>query len=211
MLSAARASWLRGAEPGLHRQPGVGHLPLELRRPGPRTSVGRQRIGDAPDRRAARAARPTATLAQLDGFVADYEAVRGAPFSDHEHEVLAAGQGWIASYGARRQHSDDLLGIFPTSISRGAGPASSAISWIGPPRQPHRRPPPPATRRSGAATDRLICARPRLASRATTEHCGIHPGHGQAPSRGGRGSWVVWSRRWVCVVSDGPVHDSELA
>ena len=56
---------------------------------------------------------PLPTLAQLDGFVADYEAVRGAPFSDHEHEVLAAGQRWIASYGARCQHSDDLLGIFP--------------------------------------------------------------------------------------------------
>ena len=76
---------------------------------------------------------PLPTLAQLDGFVADYEAVRGAPFSDHEHEVLAAGQRWIASYGARCQHSDDLLGIFPESISRGAGPASSASSWIGPP------------------------------------------------------------------------------
>jgi hypothetical protein len=61
----------------------------------------------------------------------------------------------------------------PTSISRGAGPASSAISWIGPPRHPHTS----ATwsRRSGAATDRMICARPRLASRAPTEHCGIHP------------------------------------
>ena len=56
---------------------------------------------------------PLPTVAQLDGFVADYEAVRGAPLSDHEHEVLAAGQRWIASYGARCQHSDDLLGIFP--------------------------------------------------------------------------------------------------
>jgi hypothetical protein len=56
---------------------------------------------------------PLPTLAQLDGFVADYEAVRGAPFSDHEHEVLAAGQRWIASYGARCQDFDDLLGIFP--------------------------------------------------------------------------------------------------
>jgi aminoglycoside phosphotransferase (APT) family kinase protein len=53
---------------------------------------------------------PLPTLAQL---VADYEALRGAPFSDHEHEVLAVGQRWIASYGARCQHSDDLLGIFP--------------------------------------------------------------------------------------------------
>ena len=56
---------------------------------------------------------PLPTLAQLDGFVADYEALRGAPFSDHEHGVLVAAQRWIASYGARCQHSDDLLGIFP--------------------------------------------------------------------------------------------------
>jgi hypothetical protein len=35
---------------------------------------------------------PLPTLAQLDGFLADHEAVRGAPFSDHEQEVLAAGQ-----------------------------------------------------------------------------------------------------------------------
>ncbi len=56
---------------------------------------------------------PLPTLAQLDGFVADYEAARGAPFDDDEREVLAAGQRWVASYGARCQHSDDLLGLFP--------------------------------------------------------------------------------------------------
>jgi hypothetical protein len=209
MLSAARASWLRGAEPGLHRQPGVGHLRLELRRPGPRTSVGRQRIGDAPDRRAARAARPTATLAQLEGFVADYEAVRGAPFSDHEHEVLAAGQGWIASYGARRQHSDDLLGIFPdVDQSRGwprilrdfldrSAPAPAHISDLE-----------PAFGGSYRSDD--LCATPACEPRPYRA-LRDPSGHGQAPSRGGRGSWVVWSRRWVCVVSGGPVHDSELA
>jgi hypothetical protein len=38
---------------------------------------------------------PLPTLAQL---VADYDEVRGAPFSDHEHDVLAVGQRWIASY-----------------------------------------------------------------------------------------------------------------
>ena len=56
---------------------------------------------------------PLPTLEQLDGFVADYEAARGAPFDDDEREVLAAGQRWVASYGARCQHSDDLLGVFP--------------------------------------------------------------------------------------------------
>ena len=74
---------------------------------------------------------PLPTLAQLDGFVADYEARRGAPFSVHEHEVLTAGQRWIASYGARCQRSDDLLGIFPDVDHSAAGRASSASSSIG--------------------------------------------------------------------------------
>jgi hypothetical protein len=100
MLSAAPASWLR-AEPGLPRQPGVGHLRLGLCRPGPGTSVvGSASVMHPIDGRLERPD-PLPTLAQLDGFVADYEAVRGAPFSDHEHEVLAAGQRWIARYGAR--------------------------------------------------------------------------------------------------------------
>jgi hypothetical protein len=56
---------------------------------------------------------PLPTLEQLDGFVADYEAARGAPFDDDEREALVGGQRWVTSYGARCQHSDDLLGIFP--------------------------------------------------------------------------------------------------
>jgi hypothetical protein len=56
---------------------------------------------------------PLPTLGQLDGFVADYEAARGAPFDDDEREVLVGGQRWVTSYGARCQHSDDLLGVFP--------------------------------------------------------------------------------------------------
>jgi hypothetical protein len=56
---------------------------------------------------------PLPTLDQLDGFVADYEAARGAAFDDDESELLAAGQRWVASSGARCQHSDDLLGLFP--------------------------------------------------------------------------------------------------
>lgn len=43
---------------------------------------------------------PLPTLDQLDGFVVDYEAARGAPFGDDERQVLAAGQRWVASYGA---------------------------------------------------------------------------------------------------------------
>ncbi len=56
---------------------------------------------------------PLPTLEQLDGFVADYEAARGATFDDDERDVLAAGQRWVASFGARCQHSDDRLGVFP--------------------------------------------------------------------------------------------------
>ena len=56
---------------------------------------------------------PLPSLAQLDGFVIDYERARGEPFDDAEHEVLVAAQRWIASYGARSQHSDHIRGLFP--------------------------------------------------------------------------------------------------
>lgn len=56
---------------------------------------------------------PLPTLEAVDGFVADYEAARGAPFTSAEHDLLAAAQRWLAAYGARCQHSDDVLGLFP--------------------------------------------------------------------------------------------------
>jgi hypothetical protein len=56
---------------------------------------------------------PLPTLEQLDGFVADYEAARGAPFDLDERAVLIAGQRWVASFGARCQHSDAVLDVFP--------------------------------------------------------------------------------------------------
>jgi hypothetical protein len=56
---------------------------------------------------------PLPTLDQLDAFVADYEEARGVPFDDDERALLAAGQRWVAGYGARCQHSDDVLGLFP--------------------------------------------------------------------------------------------------
>ena len=56
---------------------------------------------------------PLPSLAQLGGFVADYERARGAPFDDTERDVLSAAQRWIVSYGARCQHSDDVRRIFP--------------------------------------------------------------------------------------------------
>ena len=42
---------------------------------------------------------PLPTLDQLDGFVADYEAARGAPFEEDEHDILVGGQHWVTSYG----------------------------------------------------------------------------------------------------------------
>jgi hypothetical protein len=56
---------------------------------------------------------PLPSLTQLDGFVTDYELARGEPFDDAHHEILAAAQLWIASYGARSQHSDHQRGLFP--------------------------------------------------------------------------------------------------
>lgn len=56
---------------------------------------------------------PLPTLAQVDGFVADYETARGVAFDDSERTALASAQRWVTSYGARCQHSDDVLGIFP--------------------------------------------------------------------------------------------------
>lgn len=56
---------------------------------------------------------PLPSLEALDGFVADYVHARGAPFDDAELEELEAAQRWVASYGARCQHSDDVLNLFP--------------------------------------------------------------------------------------------------
>jgi hypothetical protein len=57
---------------------------------------------------------PLPSLEQLDGFVTDYAAAaRSAPFDDDERDVLTAAQVWVASYGARCQHSDDVLNVFP--------------------------------------------------------------------------------------------------
>jgi hypothetical protein len=74
---------------------------------------------------------PLPTLEPLDGFVADYEAARGAPFDDDEREVLVGGQRWVTSYGARCHHSDDLLGIFPDVDHSRGWPASSVSSSLG--------------------------------------------------------------------------------
>ena len=99
----------------------IGSANAQRDRPSRGRSVILPAIKGQVEMRALERSDPLPILVQLDGFVADYEAGRGAPFSDHEHEVLAAGPRWIASYGARCQRSDDVLGIFPdVDHSRGA-------------------------------------------------------------------------------------------
>jgi hypothetical protein len=44
-------------------------------------------------------------------FLADYEAARGAPFSDAERRSARAGLVYSAAYGARCEHSDARLGV----------------------------------------------------------------------------------------------------
>jgi hypothetical protein len=56
---------------------------------------------------------PLPSIEQLDGFVTDYTIARGTPFDADERDVLRAAQRWVAAYGARCQHSDDVLGLFP--------------------------------------------------------------------------------------------------
>ena len=45
------------------------------------------------------------------GFLADYEAARGAPFSDAERASARAALVYAAAYGARCEHSDETLGL----------------------------------------------------------------------------------------------------
>jgi hypothetical protein len=56
---------------------------------------------------------PLPSLAHVDRFVACYERARRRSFDSAEGMVIVAAQQWIASYGARCQHSYDVLGVFP--------------------------------------------------------------------------------------------------
>jgi len=56
---------------------------------------------------------PLPSPAQVEAFVRDYEVARGTPFAGAELAVLRAAQRWTASYGARCQHSDQQLDVFP--------------------------------------------------------------------------------------------------
>lgn len=52
---------------------------------------------------------PPPTLVAMRAFVRDYEAARGRPFAAAERRVLDAANLWMVAYGARCQHSDQLL------------------------------------------------------------------------------------------------------
>ncbi len=97
---------------------------------------------------------PLPTLAQLDGFVADYEAVRGAPFSDHERESSPPANDGSPAMAPRCQHSDDLLGIFP-DVDQSRGWPRILRDFLDR-SAPAAAPSPSAARnrRSGAPTDR---------------------------------------------------------
>lgn len=62
------------------------------------------------------------STAEMQAFIAEYEAARGSLFEDGERELLGAANLLTCAYGARCQHSDGLLG---TGRS-----ASGAGGWI---------------------------------------------------------------------------------
>jgi hypothetical protein len=56
-------------------------------------------------------ARRLPTLHESRAFVADYEAVRRARFSQAERETIDAAWVYATAYGARCEHSDVQLGL----------------------------------------------------------------------------------------------------
>jgi hypothetical protein len=56
-------------------------------------------------------ARRLPTLAESQAFVAEYEAARGARFSQPERETVDAAWVYATAYGARCEHSDAQLGL----------------------------------------------------------------------------------------------------
>jgi hypothetical protein len=56
---------------------------------------------------------PLPTLDESRAFVADYETARGSAFTAAERETIDAAHLYGVAYGARCEHSDATLGIFP--------------------------------------------------------------------------------------------------
>ena len=53
---------------------------------------------------------PHPTVAEGAAFVTAYEAARGTPFTAAERDLLDAAHGYVAAYGARCEHSDEVTG-----------------------------------------------------------------------------------------------------
>jgi Ser/Thr protein kinase RdoA (MazF antagonist) len=60
------------------------------------------------------------TTEEMRAFVRDYETARGAPFTAQESGLLDAANLWTCAYGARCQHSDEVLSSGPQTDERTA-------------------------------------------------------------------------------------------
>jgi len=56
---------------------------------------------------------PYPSAAETSAFIADYEAARGRRFTSGDREVIDAARVYRVAYGARCEHSDSVLGVFP--------------------------------------------------------------------------------------------------
>jgi hypothetical protein len=64
---------------------------------------------------------PYPSAAETSAFIADYEAARGRRFTSGEHEVIDAARVYRVAYGARCEHSDAVLGLFPGRDDKARG------------------------------------------------------------------------------------------
>jgi hypothetical protein len=61
---------------------------------------------------------------ESSAFVNEYEEVRGRRFAPRDRELVDAAQIYRLAYGARCEHSDSLLGVFPDADGEGGFTAS---------------------------------------------------------------------------------------
>lgn len=64
---------------------------------------------------------PFPSVAEMSAFVDDYEAARGRSFTSREREILEAARVYRLAYGARCEHSDAQLDVFPGEDTDGQG------------------------------------------------------------------------------------------
>lgn len=56
---------------------------------------------------------PFPSLDESSAFIIEYEQARGRAFTSRERELIHAEQIYCLAYGARCDHSDSVLGVFP--------------------------------------------------------------------------------------------------